>query len=178
MRISPSYINNIINILNDSQLNKNLLNNNITLLIGLHQNLDWLKIYLQKKYKFIQIIRNDMISDCLMKSSLMVTDFSSVAFDLIYQRKPVIIYIPDYEDPNIKNLYSDNYYNLINILGNGTIYFENKFDNIKEVINKIIYYINNDFKLEKKIEEFYDGFELKCKPNNIQTFIDIVKNII
>ena len=119
-----------------------------------------------------------MISDCLMKSSLMVTDFSSVAFDLIYQRKPVIIYIPDYEDPNIKNLYSDNYYNLINSLGNGTIYFENKFDNIKEVINKIIYYINNDFKLEKKIEEFYDGFELKCKPNNIQTFIDIVKNII
>ena len=177
MRISPFYINNIINILNDSQLNKTIVTHNITLLIGLHQNLNWVKIYLQKKYNFIKIIRNDMISDCLMKSSLMVTDFSSVAFDLIYQRKPVIIYIPDYEDPNIKNLYSDNYYNVIKSLGNGTIYFENKFNDFKEVINKIIYYINNDFKLEKKIEEFYDGFELKCEPNNIQTFIDILKKI-
>ena len=55
MRISPFYINNIINILNDSQLNKTIVTHNITLLIGLHQNLNWVKIYLQKKYNFIKM---------------------------------------------------------------------------------------------------------------------------
>ena len=36
-----------------------------------------------------------------MKSNLLITDFSSVTFDFIYQRKPIIIYIPDSEDLNI-----------------------------------------------------------------------------
>ena len=85
----------------------------------------------------MKIIKNELISDCLMKSNLLVTDFSSVAFDFIYQRKPVIIYIPDYKDPKIKDIYSANYYNLIKSLGNGTIYFENQFYNIEDVVNKI-----------------------------------------
>ena len=90
------------------------------------------------EYKFIKIIKNEMISNILIKSSLIVTDFSSVIFDFIYQKKPAIIYIPDYNDPKIKDLYSENYYNLIKSLGNGTIYFENKFDNINDAVDKII----------------------------------------
>ena len=119
----------------------------------------------------MKIIKNELISDCLMKSNLLVTDFSSVAFDFIYQRKPVIIYIPDYKDPKIKDIYSANYYNLIKSLGNGTIYFENQFYNIEDVVNKIKFYINNNFILEKNIEKFYDSFELKCSKNNIQEFM-------
>ena len=123
----------------------------------------------------MKIIKNELISDCLMKSNLLVTDFSSVAFDFIYQRKPVIIYIPDYKDPKIKDIYSANYYNLIKSLGNGTIYFENQFYNIEDVVNKIKFYINNNFILEKNIETFYYSFELKCSKNNIQEFINYIK---
>lgn len=158
-------------------MNYELDKNNITLFFGLHQNLMFLKDYLSKTFKFIKIIKNEMISECLMKSSLMVSDFSSVIFDLIYQKKPVILYIPDYDDPNIKDLYTEDYYNLIKSLGNGTIHFENQFYNSQDVADKIIFYINNNFKIEDKLEKFYESFEFNCKKNNIQNFIDYIENL-
>ena len=164
-------------MINNKKLYYELIKNNITLLFGLHENLHFLKDYINMEYKFIKIIKNEMISNILIKSSLIVTDFSSVIFDFIYQKKPAIIYIPDYNDPKIKDLYSENYYNLIKSLGNGTIYFENKFDNINDAVDKIIFYVNNDFKLEKKIEKFYNSFGFKCQNNNIQLFIEYIKNL-
>ena len=109
--------------------------NNITLYFGIHQNYFFLKDYISRNYKFAKLIPNEMVSECLMKSSLLVTDFSSVIFDFVYQKKPVIIYIPDYADPLIKNLYWEDYYNLIRSLGNGTIYFENQFYTPQDVVN-------------------------------------------
>jgi len=175
--LSNLYIINILLLLNNKKLNDELIKNNITLLFGLHENLYFLKDYINTKYKFIKVIKNEMISNALMKSSLIVTDFSSVIFDFIYQKKPAIIYIPDYNDPKIKDLYSENYYNLIKSLGNGTIYFENKFYNVNDVVDKIISYINNGFKLEKKIKKFYNSFGFKCQNNNIQLFIEYLKNL-
>jgi len=60
---------------------------------------------------------------------------------------------------------------------NGTIHFENKYNTTDQVINKIIYYIDNNFKLELKMKEFYDSFELKCR-NNTQLFIEYIQNMI
>ena len=102
--LSNLYIINILLLLNNKKLNDELIKNNITLLFGLHENLYFLKDYINTKYKFIKVIKNEMISNALMKSSLIVTDFSSVIFDFIYQKKPAIIYIPDYNDPKIKDL--------------------------------------------------------------------------
>ncbi len=50
-------------------------------------------------------------------------------------------------------------------------FFQNKFFRVNEVVNKTIYYINNNFKLEKKLERFYKKFSFK-KGHNIQDFID------
>ena len=44
-------------------------------------------------------------------------------------------------------------------------------------INKIIYYIDNNFKLELKMKEFYDSFEFKCR-NNTQLFIEYIQNMV
>ena len=41
---------------------------------------------------------------------------------------------------------------------NNTIEFENKFFSINESIEKIIFYIKNDFKLDPKLERFYQKF--------------------
>ena len=177
LSISKYYINNILLLLNNTKLNYELDKHNITLFFGLHQNLMYLKDYLSKAYKFVKIIKNEKISECLMKSSLMVSDFSSVIFDLIYQKKPVIIYIPDYNDPDIKDIYTEDYYNLVKSVGNGTIYFENQFYNSQDVADKIIFYINNNFKIEDKLEKFYESFEFNCKKNNIQNFINYIKNL-
>ena len=177
IRVSQYYTNNILNLLSNSRL-KDLLNkNNITLIFGLHPNLFELASHIRKNYNFVKIIETNMISKYLLESNLLITDFSSVTFDFIYQRKPVIIYIPDYEDPNIKDIYSENYYNLIKNLGNGTIYFENQFHNINDLVDKILFYIKSNFKLEREIEKFYDSFELNCKNNNINNFIDYLRKI-
>ena len=178
LRLSRYYVDNIIQLLNNTELNYELKKHNITLFFGLHQNSMPIKEYITRHFKFVKIIQNQMISNCLIKSSLIVTDFSSVVFDFIYQKKPIIIYIPDYGDPMIKDLYSENYYNLIKSLGNGTIKFENQFYNTKDVVDKIIFYINNNFKLEQKLQKFFDSFEFKCEKNNIQIFIDYIKSII
>ena len=94
----------------------------------------------------------------------------------MYRRKPFVIYIPDSKDPNIKTLYAEEYYLLIEKMKNGTIPFENVYFNIEETVNKIIYYIHNKFHLEKNIEIFYDSFSFK-KGNNILKFIEYLKTL-
>ena len=59
---------------------------------------------------------------------------------------------------------------------NGTIEFENQFFNLELVINKIISYLKNNFKLDKKLEIFYDNLNIK-QNNNIYEFIKYIKNL-
>jgi hypothetical protein len=178
--ISSYYIKNIISLLTNSKLEENLNKNNITLYFTFHRYIiDRYKIQyfemIQKK-KYINYIDQNEISDCLSKTSLVVSDFSSIIFDSMYRRKPFILYIPDANDPNIKDIYWEEYYLLIESMKNGTIYFENKFFEINSVVEKIIYYINNNFNIEKNLEEFYDSFELN-KGKNIKKFIKYLVNL-
>ena len=129
-----------------------------------------------KNNKYIHFIEEKEISRCLSIINLVISDFSSIIFDIIYRRKPFIIYIPDANDPEIEKIYDKNYYELIKSLQNGTIYFENKFFQIRQVINKIIYYIDNNYNLDKNLEIFYDSFEFK-RCNNTNTFIKYITNI-
>ena len=178
--ISYHYINNTISLLTNNKL-KNALNEyNITLHFSFHRF--FIDKY-KKKFnniisnkKYINFINQNEISDCICKSSLVISDFSSIIFDFIYRRKPFIIYIPDANDPSIKNIYYKDYYQLIESLKNDSIYFENKFFEVNSVVDKIIYYIKNNFNIEKKLSEFYDSFELN-KGSNINNFIKYLHNL-
>jgi CDP-glycerol glycerophosphotransferase (TagB/SpsB family) len=139
------------------------------------------KEYNQYKNKFlnnqvIKFVKIKEISECLSKTSLVVTDFSSVIFDLIYKRKPYILYIPDANDPYIEDIYINHYYELIQSMKNGTIFFENLFFDINETINKIIFYLNNNFTLDIKLIKFYDNLGIKSD-NNIDKFIKYIINL-
>ena len=59
---------------------------------------------------------------------------------------------------------------------NGTIKFENQYFNIDSVINKIMFYLKNNFTLDEKLEIFYDSLNL-TQNNNIYEFIKYIKNI-
>jgi len=54
----------------------------------------------------IKFVNQNEIFNCIIKSNLLVTDFSSIIFEFIYQNKPFVMFIPDSEDPNINKLYS------------------------------------------------------------------------
>ena len=59
---------------------------------------------------------------------------------------------------------------------NETIKFENKFFDIDSVINKIMFYLHNNFKLDDKLKIFYDSLKL-TKNNNLYEFINYIKYI-
>ena len=167
--ISHLYFENIFKLINDKMLNIILKQNNIILYFTLHHKLNRFKelFLLNENIKFIE--ENDVF-ECLSKTSLVISDFSSIIFDIIYRRKPYIIFIPDLYDPEIKLLYDNNYYQLIESLKNGTIIFENKVSTVEQAVNKITYYIKNNFRLDSRLEIFYDSFDLKIG-NNTNKFI-------
>ena len=173
--ISSQYFKNIFEIMNNDILRKEMKRFNITIYFSLHHMFERYRknLNVNPDIKFVHQIN---ISDCLSKSDLIITDFSSIIFDAIYQRKPYIMYIPDYNDPNITDFYDNDYCDIINNLKNGSIYFENKIFKINDIINKIKYYISNNFKIEKKLEKFYDSFEFKCG-NNTKKFINYLESI-
>ena len=174
-KISKYYFKNIINLLNNKQLNYVLEKNNITLYYTLHHMIEGYK-YLFNNNKNIKYNNQAQIIECLIKSELIITDFSSIIFDIIVRNRPYIIFIPDFQDKNIEKIYNEAYSNIIKYLRNGTIYFKNTFFDIKSTVNKIIYYINNNFILENSLKAFYNSFNLSCG-NNIDSFIKYLKNI-
>ena len=172
--ISKFYFKNILALINNQQLNHILKIKNITLLFSLHHIIEQYKSLFYMN-KIIKYVAQEKIIDCLSKSSLIISDFSSILFDIMARKKPFIIFIPDCEDPNLYEIYNINYYNIINNLKNGSKIFENVFFNIKSTVIKIIYYISNNFQLDLKLKHFYDQFNL-IGGNNINNFIKYVKN--
>ena len=176
--ISHFYFKNIMDLINNDILNINIIKKNVTIYLSFHRliNEKSIKIFKRKisHNKNIQFIKQNEISRCLSKTSLVVSDFSSIIFDLMYRRKPFIIYIPDGNDPQIEFIYKKEYYDLIQLMKNGTIYFENIFLDINQAINKIIFYINNNYNLELKMMNFYDSFGFK-RENSSYKFINYLK---
>ena len=150
----------------------NLLKHNITLYFTLHHKILKYKDVFKNLSNIIYIEEND-IAECLSKTSLIVTDYSSIIFDMIYRRKPFIIYIPDAKDPMIKQNYLEFAYDIIKKFKLNYFKFKNVYFDIKSTVNRINYYIDNDFKLDRKMVEFYDEFNFKNGPI-INEFINYI----
>ena len=171
--ISVDYFKNIFNLINNHLLIKTIQKYNITLYFAIHHMFSEYRtkiIYNQ----YIKFIQENQISNILSKADLLVTDFSSIIFDIIYRKKPFVIYIPDSNLSDNKKNYNKNYYRIIKEIKEGLIQFKNKYFNIKEAINKIIFYIKNNFELEKNLIKFYNSFNFE-KQNGTQKFIDYLK---
>jgi len=138
-KISSFYIKNLLNLLKNKELINNLLKNNVTLYFTLHHQLFKYK----KKFKDINsiiYIEEKDVADCLLKTNLLVSDFSSIIFDMIYMQKPYIIFIPDAFDSKLKTKYKNTSYDIINKFKSNFFRFENVFFEINLVVNKINYY--------------------------------------
>jgi len=168
--ISLYYIENILNLLKNEKLINAILDFNITLYFSIHHK------FLKYKKDFIinnniEYIEENEISECLSKTNLIVTDYSSIIFDAIYRRKPYIIYIPDAYDPEIKINYLKQCYNVIKKFKYNQFPYENIYFDINSTANKIIYYIENRFKLDRKLVKLYDEFNFK-KENSTKKLIE------
>ena len=168
--ISLYYIKNILKLLNNKKLLNVTKEHNITLYYSIHHKfLSYKNIFIVTDN--IKYLEENEISECLSKTNLIVTDYSSIIFDIIYRRKPYIIYIPDTYDPKIKLNYLKQSYKVIKRFKYNRYPYENICFNVNSTVNKIIYYIENRFKLDRNLAKLYDEFNFK-KENSINKFID------
>ena len=174
-KLSRDYFNNILKLLNNNKLNQLIKKNNITIYLSLHHNLIKKRNIIKKKEN-IKYINQENILNCLMKCDLAISDFSSIIFDFMYRKKPIIVFVPDSNDKNIHNLYDDDYMNVINGIKNGSIEFENKFFSVEDTIKKLIYYINNNFELDQKLKSLYKKFDLNNN-RNINRIIEYLNDL-
>ena len=178
--LSPYYMANLANLLNNEDLKQEIEKNDIILYVSFHR---YLKETYQEEIKNIlrnnnniKIIEQNYISECLSKTNLVITDFSSIIFDLMYRNKPFILFIPDEKDPNITNIYSEDYIQLIERMNNGTFKIENKCEDVDETVKKIIYYIKNKFEVDENLKKYFKYFDFK-HGNNINKFINYLLSL-
>ena len=91
-KISKYYLKNIFRLINNPKLNKILSKNNIIFYYSLHHMIEkYQKIF--KLNKIVSYINQEDIMECLSKSNIIISDFSSIIFDAIVMEKPYIIFI-------------------------------------------------------------------------------------
>lgn len=78
------------------------------------------------------------LQELLITSALMITDYSSVFFDMIYMKKPIIFYQFDLEKFR-KGHYQEGYFDYTNNP------FGNSYSEIDPLMNELNWYIENDF---------------------------------
>lgn len=114
----------------------------------------------------IYMSRVESYQDLINNSSVLITDYSSVFFDFAYLKKPVIYY-----HPNDDYHYEGSYFNY------QTMGFGDELSLEKELIEKIDYYISNNFEMEDEYKKRVDKFFTFTDQNNCKRVYDwILKN--
>ncbi len=136
--------------------------------IKLHNFIDLFKEFENDVIKVVEAGQED-VQSLLMESKLLITDYSSISFDFIYMRKPVVFYQYDYKE-YIESYKVEGYEE----------YRENRFGyiayNSKDLIDKVIYYVDTNFKAEKKyIEKSNKFFKFRDNKNCQRIYNEIIK---
>ncbi len=154
------YYKNWNALLNDKKFNDYIKSNNLTVYFYPHINMKKYISTFKLNNSNIKIIDNEIeIQTLLKESALMVTDYSSVYMDFAYMRKPVIYFQFDKKEYR-KKQYQEGYFSYEK---NG---FGEVIENPSNVVNKIIYYVDNNYKIESKYSKrMKDFFELNDNKN-------------
>ena len=102
----------------------------------------------------------------LCDSSLMITDYSSVAFDFAYLKKPVVYY----------QYGGDYHFDPESAIATDEVDFGEIIDNEDALVDKIISYLDNDCKMEKEYLEKVNKFFKYNDKNNSKRVYEWIKN--
>lgn len=149
------YKKNLLKLLHNQKLTGYLKENNIKLYFAPHHAfLENMDVQINLSGENIEIIDSGRISDYIRRCSCLITDFSSVAFDFMFQHKPVIFYMLDKTDSLLNRFDKEDLakfdykqYILPNVL-----YDEQK------VVKRLIEYCENNFEINHATQQIYDTF--------------------
>ncbi|MEG1311642.1 MAG: CDP-glycerol glycerophosphotransferase family protein [Romboutsia sp.] len=138
---SSDYFINIMNLLNDEKLNKILEEKNIKIKFYLHhlmhEFIDDIKENITGK-QIVFLDKGVTLADEIRKSSVNITDYSSVAIDFLYMNRPILFYQFDVDKYKQE---IDSYIDLDNEMFGSLAYNKN------QAVDKLIEIIENDFKI-------------------------------
>ena len=149
--INSDFLKSINSFLNNEKLNEAAEEMGYTLVFRPHPEL----------WKFLDFFDLDHVKlsegpyqEMFKTASVMITDYSSVAFDFAYLKKPVIYY----QDGNYH--YGEGYYDY-ETMGFGKVIFDED-----ELVDKVIDYMKNDCTMEDEYKERVDLFFKFTDRNN------------
>lgn len=151
--------------LNDKEIIERLEKNNLEIIFYPHSNMQKYINNFTTLSKNIIIANQKMydVQDLLKESILLITDYSSIFMDFAYMQKPMIYYQFDKEKYRMGQ-YIEGYFKYERD-GFGSV-----VGNIEKLKEKLFYYIDNDFKIEKEYlrreKEFFELHDTEnCKRN-------------
>lgn len=139
-------------ILTSKKVSKLLSKNGYKLKFVIHPGMNqYLSSFKKFETEDILIVEQKDVnySKLFSETKLMITDFSSVYFDFVYMKKPMIHFHFD-EEVYFTQHYLRGYYD------ERRDGFGDVLESPKEVISKIEYYFKNNFKMEEKYSERVD----------------------
>ena len=150
------YKKNLLSLLHNAKLMKYLQQNKITLYFAphhalagnMHVNFDI------SNEKNIKVVDSGKVSQYIRECSCLITDFSSVSFDFMFQNKPVIFYVLDKDDASLpkferEDLSKFDYKKYIL----PDVYFDED-----AAVSRLIEYCENNFKIDENTQKIYDSF--------------------
>lgn len=169
--IETLYYKTYQSLINNTRLIEYLKKENIIMYFYPHLNMQkFIDKFSTKSENIKLVLNNDTdIQELLVESSLMITDYSSVYMDFSYMRKPVIYYQFDKEEYREKQ-YQEGYFQYERD-GFGEV-----ISNEEDLVNKVIYYIENNYKIEENyLDRINKFFRYNDKKNCERNYIEILK---
>ena len=165
---NSDYYLNYSKLLSNERLKNIISEKNITIHFILHPEMkDYISDFKSLENSNIKIIEQENVSYNKMfaESKLLITDYSSVFFDFAYLRKPEIFFQFD-KEYFFKNHYKKGYFNF------DTDAFGEVLTDPEQVVEKIEYYINNDYKMEEKYLKIISNTFKYTDKNNCKRIIE------
>ncbi len=161
------YYWNIINLLNNVHIINYIKKMKYELIFKLDNSLiQFIDEFKSDITTNIKIDTSSTNQELINNSKLLITDYSLLAYDFAYNKKPILYYQLD-ENPKLdKNNNSDNH----------TIIFGNVTNNKKVLLDEIMYYINNDFEMKDSYKKLADEFFKYQDQNNCERVYDWLKD--
>ncbi|MGN7374470.1 glycosyl transferase family A [Bacillus halotolerans] len=142
-------------LINDERLIEFAKNNNYKITFFPHPDIQQ-QIVDFEKHDYVEFADYNSSYQMLFNSSnIMITDFSSVAFDFAYEKKPVIYY-----------QYEKSYHFKLDYYDYKKMGFGDVIEDHNSLVDKVIYYMKNDSRMEDKYRKRVDNFFAYTDKNN------------
>lgn len=147
------YVRTILGLLENPRFKKFVEDNGYTLKVALHHSV--LQSCGSGLLEGVKILEDEEIADAKKKSAILITDYSSMCFEMWFQHKPsIFLNIPDGEDCIKYGHKTD----LADPYGPKKEYIFNIVDTVEECMDKLEDYHNTGFKLKPDEKKKRDAF--------------------